>query len=286
MPSRTTDVPLAVEGVDGLWQTGLGVIVVILLMSSLALGSRMVLARRGLGLLFTLPAVFVVSLLDPSTFSGVESVDILSWLGQMFNDVGECASVSLSGSPNAVVGDLVHHTARLAEMVAIVAIVLKALFAVGLFFYAAVFVYRTLTMLVSCMEIAAREFLVTLPACQVAVSGSLRRLRQSLQVVAFNTFKVVGDWVFTQIFDFLRLYTSIWFTVIVFFWLKEEEKLNLISQIYVLDKLYKAYRLVRQVSKGGWYERIRKDWLSPFVVVAPIAAPRDATTRSRPLSSV
>ncbi|KAL0567926.1 hypothetical protein V5O48_014068 [Marasmius crinis-equi] len=237
-------VPPAVEDVDNVWQIIPGIIVVVILLSSLALGSQKVLARRGLGLLFTLPVVVVVSirpnLLDPSIFSGVESVDILDWWGHLFNDAVECVSVSLSASPNAVVGDLIRHSARLVDMASTSASVAKALSAVGLFLCGALSVYWMLTMFVSCMETVAWEFFVALPARQATISGSHRRLRQTLRVVAFNLCKVIGDWVFTQIFNFLRFYALFWFTVIVFCWVKEEEEMNLVNENYVLDKLHKS----------------------------------------------
>ncbi|KAL0065993.1 hypothetical protein AAF712_006982 [Marasmius tenuissimus] len=295
-PSRSLDVPLVNKGYDMLWQVGIGILVLVLF-SSLALVSQKAWARQSLVFMFFIPVAIVLytspTLLDTIASLDVValSTDILDWLGLVHTDVVEWSTVSLSTSPNNVVGDLISATARMADFLvfwsslaatltttvnSLVTIIVRSLVSIGLdiakgHLAVVVWVFESLTTtpLLTFVEfwdaITAYWTLLALESCMEVVtqefilSLSAHRAIHSnsltrgklLIIAAADAKKALTHWILVKVVLFAKFYFIFCVTLAAFIFFKDEDKLRFIQSHSILRHSYNLLSPVYRLSRSA-----------------------------------
>ncbi|KAL0065994.1 hypothetical protein AAF712_006983 [Marasmius tenuissimus] len=295
-PSRSLDVPLVNEGYDTLWQVGIGILVLVLF-SSLALVSQKAWARQSLVFMLFAPVAIVVytspTLLDTIVSLDVValSTDILDWLGLAYTGVVEWSTVSLSTSPNNVVGDLVSATARMADFLvfwsslaaslttvvnSLATIIVRSLVNISLdiargHLAVVVWVFRTLTTtpLPTFVEfwdaITAYWTLLALESCMGVVTqefmSSLSAHRAAhpnsltrsklLIIAAADAKKAFINWILIEVVLFAKFYFMFCVTLAAFIFFKDEDKLRFIQSHSILRHSYNLLSPVYRLSRSA-----------------------------------
>ncbi|KAL0069331.1 hypothetical protein AAF712_003696 [Marasmius tenuissimus] len=279
LPSKSLDVPIVNQGSDTLWLIGLGLLVLVFL-SSLALVSQKVWARRALVLAFTVPTIALVTL-RPALLEALASLDVVAlrndflyWLGLLTD-----ATAGMSAPPTAVVGCLIQDMARLTDLfvywsdqassaasiikshaivlglhtvsnaLAIVVSAVKALQTVTLptkdQLLTSVNIHWSFLALQSCMETVTYRFMSSLTAHRPSSrSNPLFQLLKSLRIAFFDARKAFTHWLSFNIRLFLESYVMVAWTLAVIIFVRKDDILSYARRSYILDKICKIPSII------------------------------------------